>query len=419
MNASLTPVQYTAAFILFFMNAVPAEAQVAGCTDPLATNHDPLAVYNDGSCIYETTAYTPGVHMLLPPEVEETSGLVLWDGGLWTHNDSGNEPVLYKIDTLTGEVVATVQVSNALNRDWEDIAQDVQHIYIGDFGNNPGNRTDLNILILAKEDMQGDTNVIARAEILAFHYEDQKVFQSNMNDHNFDCESMIVHGDSIYLFSKNWANMYTKIYRLPAEAGNYTAELMDSLNADALITGAALDHENGVVALSGYSNFMPLLWLLWDYEGRDFLSGNTRRIDMPGILGSQTEGICFRNPGSVFVSTESTTLVTQQMFAIPVGQWIRPSIAASPGAMEKTEVRINPNPVNNKLYIRINRHTHTEPDVKIFDQMGKACDLGYFIYTRQEEGSKIEVDVAHLPDGFYVVKVQTGPQIHIGKLIKN
>src|SRR5689334_12926657 len=56
-------------------------------------------------------------------DVPEASGLTIsrrHDGLLWTHNDSGNEPVLFAIDT-SGRARGRVRVSARL-RDWEDIS---------------------------------------------------------------------------------------------------------------------------------------------------------------------------------------------------------------------------------------------------------------------------------------------------------
>ena len=38
----------------------------------------------------------------LPAELQESSGLLSLNSGItfWTHNDGGNDPVLYEIDTL-------------------------------------------------------------------------------------------------------------------------------------------------------------------------------------------------------------------------------------------------------------------------------------------------------------------------------
>lgn len=117
--------------------------QVEGCTDPQAMNYDPEATQNDGSCFYPETYFTPDQYLMLPSTVDETSGLIFWADGIWTFNDSGGDPTLYKVDTLNGEIIQHATITNGINVDWEDIAQDDDHIYIGDFGNNGGDRQDL------------------------------------------------------------------------------------------------------------------------------------------------------------------------------------------------------------------------------------------------------------------------------------
>lgn len=77
-------------------------------------------------------------------EIDEASGLVASvrnAGMFWTHNDSGDEPRIFLIDTL-GRCHAEVHLSGAKNRDWEDITlgpgpeKDVPYLYIGDIGDN-------------------------------------------------------------------------------------------------------------------------------------------------------------------------------------------------------------------------------------------------------------------------------------------
>ena len=70
--------------------------------------------------------------------IKETSGLIFLDQKLITHNDSGGEPALYEIDTVSGNITRKVFISNAGNTDWEDICNDSTYIYIGDFGNKIG-----------------------------------------------------------------------------------------------------------------------------------------------------------------------------------------------------------------------------------------------------------------------------------------
>ncbi|MDQ6842742.1 MAG: hypothetical protein M3Z92_00115 [Bacteroidota bacterium] len=89
----------------------------------------------------------------LPSVLHESSGLCYTDGNLWTFGDSGNLNAIYKIDTATGAVVQIVIIQNFSNTDWEDIAADSSYIYIGDFGNNDGNRKDLKIIRIKKTDL--------------------------------------------------------------------------------------------------------------------------------------------------------------------------------------------------------------------------------------------------------------------------
>jgi len=59
----------------------------------------------------------------------------------WLHNDSGNEPILFAVDT-TGAVRATVRVTGGSSRDLEDIAPgrcgSDWCLYLGDIGDNRG-----------------------------------------------------------------------------------------------------------------------------------------------------------------------------------------------------------------------------------------------------------------------------------------
>ena len=122
---------------------------------------------------------------VLDPTVKETSGLIFFDGKLVTHNDSGDNPNLYEIDTVSGAVTRTVSISNASNIDWEDIAQDDDYIYVGDFGNNNGNRGDLIIYKIAKADFNTQTSVTA--DSILIQYAAQTNFTSRPNANNYDC----------------------------------------------------------------------------------------------------------------------------------------------------------------------------------------------------------------------------------------
>ena len=79
----------------------------------------------------------------LATTLNETSGLLNTGGTLWTQLDGGNPRRLYQVDILTGDVLREVELTNTSNSDREEIGTDGNWMYIGDFGNNNGDRTEL------------------------------------------------------------------------------------------------------------------------------------------------------------------------------------------------------------------------------------------------------------------------------------
>ena len=102
----------------------------------LLVSFELLGQNNDLSFPIRTQYYNPPIHIRkLPAALSETSGLIYYNGLFWTHNDSGGEPKIYGIDTLKGKIIQTIHL-NASHKDWEDIAQDDDYIFIGDFGSS-------------------------------------------------------------------------------------------------------------------------------------------------------------------------------------------------------------------------------------------------------------------------------------------
>lgn len=76
-------------------------------------------------------------------KINEASGIAAsatLPGYYWTHNDSGGKNEVYLLDSK-GKLVSTVKLKGAVNRDWEDIAENIgpggkHYVYVGDIGNN-------------------------------------------------------------------------------------------------------------------------------------------------------------------------------------------------------------------------------------------------------------------------------------------
>ncbi|WP_201978281.1 hypothetical protein [Hymenobacter rubidus] len=267
---------------------------------------------------------------LLDQAIPETSALLYTDGNLWTLNDSGNPPVLFRLDSATGRVVQRVHITNFPNVDWEELAADARCLYIGDFGNNAGNRHNLRVLRVAKSAISPAPDVAVAAEEIAFRYPDQQDFSPGAYRHNFDCEAFFYAHDSLHLFTKNWADQRTRYYTLPAQPGNYVAHYKGSFDARGLVTAAALSPAGTSAALLGYTKTgRTFLWLLTDFTGTSIFSGQQRRLKLPHALRlGQAEGLCFIDADRVFLSNERLPkrfrLVRQRLYALDLRRWLNP-----------------------------------------------------------------------------------------------
>ena len=138
-----------ALLLLIFIDFPQLSAQTDSSVKKQA---DSVGIISD-SALFKRSHYKPRFITDLPKSVQETSGLIFFDKQLWTINDSGNKPEIYQLDTSNGNVVRKIVISNSVNKDWESITQDEENVYIGDFGNNSGNRKDLCILKIPKSEI--------------------------------------------------------------------------------------------------------------------------------------------------------------------------------------------------------------------------------------------------------------------------
>jgi hypothetical protein len=338
----------------------------------------------------------------LPDETKETSGLLFLDGKIITHNDSGNNANLFEIDSLSGNLLRTISISNATNIDWEDITEDENHIYIADIGNNNGNRTDLKIYKIIKSDFKKNTSV--SAEIISFSYEDQTDFDNKPNASNFDAESIVIFDNSILIFTKNWADLKTNVYQIPLTTGNYVAKKISSANIEGLITGGV--YNDGRFFLTGYNTtLIPFLIYISPNRkpGEDIFFSGFDKITLENKLGqgSQLEGITnIGITGKYYISREHFTTIingnqydfTQKLYEF----YDETSPLLSTDENKLGKIIISPNPVTNKVKI------HTDLpflNLEIYNSLGKKMNILLI-------DSLKEIDISYLEKGVYFLKIQ-------------
>lgn len=229
----------------------------------------------------------------LPSILDESSGLAHHgDHTFWSHNDSGTEAELYRVDT-SGQLLQTLAV-NATNVDWEELTTDADgNIYIGDFGNNANTRTDLRVYRVSTADLNsgGPVNV----DTIRFSYGDQLAFPPTAVDMHFDMEAMVWWNDTLHLFSKDRSSPHagiTRHYRLPATPGDHTILPQETFSTGQgsyimAVTGAALSADGQRLVLLNANS----IWMFTDFNGTDFFSGQVQQL----LLGSftQKEAVCW------------------------------------------------------------------------------------------------------------------------------
>lgn len=392
-----------------------------GCTDPLANNFSLSATSNDGSCQYAATFLSPQKVANLPLILEETSGLIFAADKCWTHNDGGPLHSLFAIDTTDGTIIQTVDIQGLANNDWEEITTDGQHLFIGDFGNNgSGNRTDLAIFSLDLSLIGNLPNVqipVSSLEKIEFSFPDQTDFATQpANSTAFDCEAFFWKNGRLHLFSKNWLTLTTAHYSLDPTTG--ICEKLEIFSSKSgLITASTLAADGKTIALLGYdlSNFTVFAWLLFDWSGDLFFSGNRRKIDLGSVVVlGQTEALAFVGPTGfrAFLTNEKVSqflTIAPQLWSVGFDDLL-PKTTGLLAEKELPELAISPNPFSQQLDFQLIGDEKSAA-VRLFDGLGRV------VFSAEISGDR-RLETGHLPAGFYRLEAVFEAGVFSKKLLK-
>jgi hypothetical protein len=337
----------------------------------------------------------------LPEKVKETSGLLFLDGKIITHNDSGDAAKLYEVDSLSGAILRTVSISNATNVDWEDLAENDTHIFIADIGNNNGNREDLKIYTILKSDFK-ESNTVSAATI-SFSYEDQTVFSSQTNSSNFDAEGIVIYENQILIFTKNWADLKTNVYKIPLTPGSHVASKISSGDIQGLITSATYTEDR--FFLTGYDTSLTPFLIYISYNrmpGENIFFSGFTKISLKDKIGqgSQIEAITnISNTGKYYISRENfSTTISGTTFTFK--QKLYEFYDETSGLLSISEnklalINISPNPATHKIKIETSLPFST---IEIYNSFGKKVPT--LIIPNEKE-----IDISFLSKGVYYLKI--------------
>ena len=360
-----------------------------------------LVVMRSVALLAWSLAFSGYSQSLVPAELcaldsaqNEASGLLMVEGSLWVVLDSGNPNTLFQVDPATCEVTRSLHVPNAVNSDWEELTTDGTWVYIGDFGNNGGNRTDLRVyrVPLAALLDEGVTEVLA--DSIRFAYPDQSDLTLAYDANNWDCEAFVARNDSLFLFSKNWLTSDCYLYAMPAFPGEHAAIRRDTLPSEGLVTGASLDTSTGVISLIGHStDYTPFAWRLSGYPANSFFHGDAARHEVD-IWPLQAEGICRISADSVLLCSEATGPLPARIWSLEL-----PLTDAIAPLDRNVGLRVYPDPATDVLHI---------DSANVFDG-GLHDETGRLVARWHAVEGITTVPVAHLPDGRYTLRSLVPP----------
>ena len=254
----------------------------------------------------------------LPNNLKEVSGIIYSPETnlLWTLEDSGNPNAIYGID-LSGKIEETITIENTENIDWEDITKDAEgNLYIGDFGNNDNERSDLSIYKIDKNTLTAEsTNPVYK---VSFAYPEQKDFPPKKSEMFYDVEGFIEFKNNFYLFTKNRSKGFDGtafLYKIPNTPGFHQAVLMGEFKTcgeynNCAITSATISPDATKLAVLTHDK----LFMFENFKGDDFLNGTKTVLELNHF--SQKEAACFTDNDRLFIADERTKSVGGNVYDV-------------------------------------------------------------------------------------------------------
>lgn len=238
-------------------------------------------------------------------ELKETSGLFysrLNPNIIWTHNDSGNDPVLFALDRK-GILQRQFDVKTKQNFDWEDIsgfklgAQ--SYLLIADTGDNFTIRNRAALLLIKEPIINGEPNTsVSPDKIIYFRYPGNKAL-------NVEAVSVSTKLNKIFLITKSKDD--SELYSLPLRKLVTRQQLEDLPTADfesklpkvIKATASDMSSDDKWLAILSYGRIQ-----MFDLGRPASLTKHAEQtFSFKGMF--QPEGFCFgKNEQEVFISTE-------------------------------------------------------------------------------------------------------------------
>ncbi|MCL7956442.1 MAG: hypothetical protein M8857_09915 [marine benthic group bacterium] len=227
----------------------------------------------------------------------------------WLHNDSGNDPILFAVDS-TGRLLGSAPISRAAARDVEDLAigrcGETWCAYVGDIGDNLAAHSSITVqrVEIPPLDALGGPSTV-RLEPLEPLDTWKLVFPDGPRDAEglvFDDlrgeigiiskgreDEVVLYGASLSELESGSevAQALTRVGRLPVEIGSHSSQL---------VTGADLSADRNWLALRSYAS---LHFIPWHGALDQDTTAEVLTVSLLGALEPQGEGVTWSADGEV------------------------------------------------------------------------------------------------------------------------
>ncbi len=230
--------------------------------------------------------------------LKEVSGIAAsrkFPGVLWVHNDSGDKPRVFAIDT-SGQTLGSVLLAGEKAYDWEDIAigpgpqPNVDYLYIGDIGDNYARRSFKFIFRVAEPNVaklkEKGTLTVHQIDTIRFRFPD-----GPRDSETLLCDPLT---KNLYVISKRENRVH--VYELPFPQDTHQILLAKKISDLPLtqLTGGDISPDGKFIILKNYMQ----VFLFKRANSQSIASAFAHFPDfLPYVEEPQGEAICFAADG--------------------------------------------------------------------------------------------------------------------------
>lgn len=349
--------------------------------------------------------------------IDEASGLAAsrqHPGVLWTHNDSGDLPRIFALDTH-GRSVGQIFLNAVSARDWEDIAvgpgpvAGQEYIYVGDVGDNNSRFTVKTIYRVADPGFEAGQSpkdtTLSDFDVIRFEYPDGKR----------DAESVMVDPltADIYVISKRESRVH--VYRLafPQSTSEVnTAEFVGTLDLTNVVAGD-ISPDGMEILVKTYGEIF-----YWQRSAGESIAGTLAQapVKVPYVPEPQGEAVTWSGDASGYFT------ISEEFAGIPARLYFYPRVMPTPVETHPevpTSLNLQqnyPNPFNPTTKIRYSLEAAARVNLAVYDLRGREVAVLSNEFQPADD-YEVEFDGGKLASGIYFYALKSGSQQQVRKLL--